>query len=52
MIKNFYDNNLGVRPGFKSNFSSFINRTPFTYGVKEFDSIIQTETRKDSWVLN
>jgi len=40
-----------IRPGFASMFDRFINRERFIYGIKEFDSLIQTEQMRDSWLL-
>lgn len=32
----------GIRPGFKSMYSKFESRTPFSYGIPAFDNLIQT----------
>lgn len=40
-----------IRPGFASMYKTFESRTPFAYGVKAFDSLIQTEEMPNSFVL-
>lgn len=40
-----------IRPGFKSNLETFLNREPFEYGIPEFDSIIQTPQMHNSFLL-
>ena len=40
-----------IRPGFKSNLELFLSRKPFSYGIPEFDAIIQTEQMKNSFLL-
>lgn len=40
-----------IRPGFKSMYKTFESRQPFSYGVKDFDSIIQTEEMPNSFIL-
>lgn len=40
-----------IRPGFKSMYKTFETRTAFSYGVKSFDSLIQTDEMPNSFVL-
>ena len=40
-----------IRPGFKSMYKTFEERRPFSYGVKAFDDLIQTEEMPYSFVL-
>lgn len=40
-----------IRPGFKSMYSSFESREPFSYGIKPFDDLIQTEEFPYSYIL-
>lgn len=40
-----------IRPSFKSMYSIFESRKPFSYGIKSFDDLIQTEEMKNSFVL-
>ena len=40
-----------IRPGFKSMYKTFESRTPFSYGVKAFDDLIQTREMPNSFVL-
>ena len=40
-----------IRPGFKSMYKTFASRQPFSYGVKAFDDLIQTEEMPNSFVL-
>ena len=40
-----------IRPGFKSMYKKFEERTPFTYGVKAFDNLIQTDEMPNSFLL-
>ena len=40
-----------IRPGFKSMYKTFEERKPFSYGVKAFDDLIQTEEMPYSFVL-
>lgn len=40
-----------IRPGFKSMYKTFESRTPFSYGVKAFDDLIQTQEMPNSFVL-
>lgn len=40
-----------IRPGFKSMYKTFEERTPFKYGVKAFDDLIQTKEMPNSFVL-
>ena len=40
-----------IRPGFKSMYKIFEERQPFSYGVKAFDDLIQTEEMPYSFVL-
>jgi DNA polymerase III alpha subunit len=40
-----------IRPGFKSMYSSFESRKPFSYGIKPFDDLIQTEEFPFSYIL-
>lgn len=40
-----------IRPGFKSMYKTFEAREPFSYGVKSFDDLIQTEYMPNSFVL-
>lgn len=40
-----------IRPGFKSMYKIFEARSPFAYGVKAFDELIQTEEMPNSFIL-
>lgn len=40
-----------IRPGFKSLYKTFESRVPFSYGVKAFDNLIQTNEMPNSYVL-
>lgn len=40
-----------IRPGFKSMYKVFEERKPFSYGVKAFDDLIQTEEMPNSFLL-
>ena len=40
-----------IRPGFKSMYKIFEARSPFVYGVKAFDELIQTEEMPNSFIL-
>lgn len=40
-----------IRPGFASMFSTFASRVPFSYGVRAFDTLIQTKEMPNSYVL-
>ena len=40
-----------IRPGFKSMYKTFEARQPFSYGVKAFDDLIQTEEMPSSFLL-
>nr|WP_156736287.1 PHP domain-containing protein [Mycobacterium sp. E3298] len=40
-----------IRPSFKSMYHVFESRQPFSYGIKSFDDLIQTEEMKNSFVL-
>lgn len=40
-----------IRPGFKSMYKVFESRKPFSYGVKDFDELIQTEEMPNSFIL-
>lgn len=40
-----------IRPSFQSMYHIFESRTPFSYGIKSFDDLIQTEEMKNSFVL-
>lgn len=40
-----------VRPGFKTMYEIFESRNDFSYGIPSFDSLIQTEEIKNSFVL-
>lgn len=40
-----------IRPGFKSMYKTFETKKPFSYGVKAFDNLIQTEEMPNSYVL-
>lgn len=40
-----------IRPGFKSMYKTFAEREPFSYGVKAFDDLIQTEEMPNSFLL-
>lgn len=40
-----------IRPGFKSMYKTFESKQPFSYGVKAFDDLIQTEEMPSSFVL-
>lgn len=40
-----------IRPSFKSMYNHFSKRLPFEYGIKAFDTIVQTETLKNSFLL-
>lgn len=41
----------GIRPGFKSMYDLFESRQPFSYGIKPFDDLIQTEEFPYSFIL-
>jgi DNA polymerase III alpha subunit len=41
----------GIRPGFSSLIDKFLKRERFSYGIKDFDELIQTEQMQDSWLL-
>ena len=41
----------GIRPGFKSMYELFESRQPFSYGIKPFDDLIQTEEFPYSFIL-
>ncbi len=41
----------GIRPSFKSMYSTFESREPFSYGIHSFDDIIVTEEMLNSFVL-
>lgn len=41
----------GIRPSFKSMYSTFENRERFSYNIKAFDKLIQTEEMPDSFLL-
>jgi DNA polymerase III alpha subunit len=41
----------GIRPSFKSMYSIFESREPFSYGIHSFDDIIVTEEMPNSFVL-
>lgn len=41
----------GIRPGFKTMYSTFAAREPYEYGLKEFDSLIQTEQFPFSFIM-
>ncbi|MDM8534725.1 PHP domain-containing protein, partial [Clostridiaceae bacterium HSG29] len=41
----------GIRPGFASMIDKFLKREKFSYGIKDFDELIQTEQMQDSWLL-
>lgn len=41
----------GIRPSFTSMYHIFESRRPFSYGIKSFDDIIQTDEMKDSFLL-
>lgn len=40
-----------IRPGFKSEYKTFESRTPFAYGLKAFDDLIQTPEMPNSFVM-
>lgn len=40
-----------IRPGFKSMYDIFASRKPFSYGVKSFDSLLQTPEMPNSFCL-
>lgn len=40
-----------IRPGFKSMYKTFESRTPFSYGVKAIDDLMQTEEMPNSFCL-
>ena len=40
-----------IRPSFKSMYPIFESRQPFSYGIKSFDELIQTEEMPNSFVL-
>lgn len=40
-----------IRPGFKSMYKTFEERKPFSYGVKAFDDLIQTDEMPNSFLL-
>lgn len=40
-----------IRPGFKSMYKIFESRQPFSYGVKPFDDLLQTEEMPNSFML-
>ncbi|WP_087554769.1 PHP domain-containing protein [Clostridioides difficile] len=40
-----------IRPSFKTMYKTFSNRQRFSYGIKAFDDIVQTETMKDSFLI-
>lgn len=40
-----------IRPGFKSMYSIFENREPFSYNIPTFDKLIQTEEMPNSFLL-
>jgi DNA polymerase III alpha subunit len=40
-----------IRPGFKSQYKKFESRENFSFGVKVFDDLIQTEEYKQSFIL-
>lgn len=40
-----------IRPSFKSMYSTFESRKPFTYGIKAFDDLIQTPQMPNSFIL-
>lgn len=40
-----------IRPGFKSMYRTFENRERFSYGIRAFDELIQTDEMPDSFVL-
>ena len=40
-----------IRPGFKSMYKTFESKVPFSYGIKSFDDLIQTEEMPNSFVL-
>jgi len=40
-----------VRPGFRSMYSTFESREPFSYGIKALDDLIQTKQFKQSFIL-
>jgi DNA polymerase III alpha subunit len=41
----------GIRPAFKSMYSKFKSREPFSYGIKAFDNLIQTKEFPQSFIL-
>lgn len=40
-----------IRPGFKSMYSKFESREPFSYGIKPFDELIQTKEFPYSFIM-
>ena len=40
-----------IRPGFKSMYKAFESRKPFSYGIKAFDDLIQTDEMPNSFLL-
>ena len=40
-----------IRPSFKSMYSTFESRKPFSYGIKAFDDLIQTPQMPNSFIL-
>lgn len=40
-----------IRPSFKSMYSTFESRKPFSYGIKAFDELIQTPQMPNSFIL-
>lgn len=41
----------GIRPGFKSMLSTFINRQRFEYGIPSLDKLLKTEAIPDSFLM-
>jgi len=41
----------GIRPGFKSMYSTFASRQTYEYGIKSFDDLIQTEQFPYSFIM-
>lgn len=41
----------GIRPGFKSHYSQFEKREPFSYGIPALDNLLQTESFPYSYML-
>ena len=39
-----------IRPGFKSMLETFISRTPFSYGIRSLDDLLQTKEIPDSFL--